>query len=116
MMTIAATTGEIRPYGSHAKRRRRRRGRDLPSAATAASCGTATSAPRFIELLRRVQGVRDVRARRRSGLIDGELAGQDLGQHGAEDIPVLDVHPVLRSGDEPAAEGGAFVDLGGVQE
>ena len=31
-----------------------------------------------------------------------EAAGEDLGEHVAEDVAVLDVHPVLRRRDEPA--------------
>src|SRR3954454_11138463 len=113
-MPIAAMTGRTSAYGAHERRRRRRSGRDLAPAATAASPGTTTSASRF--MLLRVQGVRDVVARRRGSLLDGELAGQDCSQHRAEDIPVLDVDPVLRGGDEPAAQGGPLVHLRGVQE
>src|SRR5690349_5309680 len=104
---MAATTGATRPYGAHERRRRRRRGRALPSAAATVSSTL---------LLRGVQRVGDVVARRGGRLLDGELAGQDLGQHRAENIAVLHVDPVLRSRNEPAAEGGLLVDLGRVQE
>ena len=54
--------------------------------------------------------------RRRRRLLDGELAGQDLAQHRPEDVPVLDVDPVLRGGNEPAAKRCPLTDLLEVEE
>src|SRR5581483_10316425 len=110
MAPIATTTGAIRRYGTEARSSRSalatRRRRGSAPAATVAVGGVSGTA-------RRRSGVEDggdVVAGRGRRLLDGELAGQDLGEHVAQDVAVLDVDPVLGSRHEPAAAGGALVD------
>src|SRR3954451_490156 len=112
---MAAITGTTRRYGTAppARRRRvRRRRRDHPEAVAAA--GSAVGAL-SLSGLRLVEDVSDAAAGRGRGLLDAALPGEDLGQHRLEDVAVLDVDPVLRLRDEPAARCRPLVDAGAEQ-
>src|SRR6185312_16269144 len=110
---MATTTGATRRYGTDPRAtvagpngRRRAAGRGDASTATAPpACGAGsevTADPRPARPGSAVQHRGDVVARRLCRLPDAEAAGEDLGEHVAEDVAVLHVHPVLRGRDEPA--------------
>src|SRR5207253_9897183 len=114
---IAPTTGRISPYGTEAakmrravKRRRRRvRGSAVPAASAVRSVVTC------LLRLGLIQDRGDVVAGGGGRLLDRQLAREDLGEHVAEDVPVLDVDPVLRGRHEAAARGRPLVDAGAEQ-
>ena len=98
------TTGETRPYGTPRKTAAPPRG------------GTPRRRPPLSAARRPFRASRSIRSYDAfsvyvmlslavaAACLTVSLPGQDLGEHRAEDIPVLDVDPVLRSRDEPAAE------------
>src|SRR5262245_15660394 len=113
MAPTATTTGRTSRYGAAARsarchvKGRRRRGHEA-SAAIAVLPGTwllVTELRRPVRHRLAVQDRLDVVPGRRRRLLDRELAGQDLRQHVPQDIAVLDVDPLLRRRDEPAAHG-----------
>src|SRR3954469_4200178 len=95
---MTSTTGTSSRYGMTARpmRRRVKRRRDSPGAVAAAVPSALGNC------LRAVEGLRDVVAGHGRGLLDRQLAGQDLREHGLEDVAILDVDPVLRLRHEPA--------------
>ena len=84
---------------------RRRRGRRAASAANAVPPGISLLVKRLPVVIWSllVERELDVAVGERGRLRDARLPGEDPGQHRAEDVAVLDVDPVLRGRDEPAA-------------
>src|SRR3954452_8647147 len=113
MAPRTTTTGSSKRYGTEPRAMRARdndRRRDhlgVVSAVTAiVSEGRAVAGA-----LRAVEDRGDVVARRARRLLHGELPLEDLREHVAEDIPVLDVDPVLRLRHEPALCSSALVHV-----
>src|SRR5581483_1655534 len=101
---MTAMTGRTSRYGTLRPATRRadmRRRRDTPGAIAAAVVSVGSLPLR--SCLRPVEGLSDVLTRRSRGLLDRQLAGEELPEHRLEDVPVLDVDPVLRLRYEPAA-------------
>ena len=93
--------GAISPYGT-APRSHAAPETASPPGPSATCVPAAAPWTAFVHALRLVEHRCDVVAGRRSCLLDRQLAGEDLRQHVAEDVAVLDVDPVLRRRDEPA--------------
>src|SRR5262245_49802169 len=108
---MTATTGRTSRYGTPrptARRRDKRRRREAPEG-IAAAVESVGSLPLRSDL-RPVEGLGDVVACRLSSLLDGQVTREKLPEHRLEDVPILDVDPVLRLRHEPAARGGPLVD------
>src|SRR5205809_611056 len=99
----------MRRYGTDPPARLRRVTRCRRDALEAFAAAAVSSLP-LRSGLRLVEGLLDAAVRGIRGLLHGELAGEDLGEHRLEDVAVLDVHPVLRLRHEPAARSGPLVD------
>src|SRR5690348_7819220 len=112
---ITSTTGATSRYGTELPAILRRVSRRRAAFGAVAAAAPSAEGNLSLSELRLVEGLRDVVAGDRRRLLDAQLAGEDLGQHRLEDVAVLDVDPVLRLRDEPAASGGPLVDAGAEQ-
>ena len=106
-----ATTGRRRRYGTDAAARRAarssRRRRDPAVAAAAASAVGSLLLRRARRWLRVCEMFSSPTC---AACLTVRLTGEDLGEHRLQDVAVLDVDPVLRLRDEPAARGSPLVD------